>query len=113
MVEVLVKPETKFRTTKVRPFLKTLKNTAFFAIQQMAISGDPDYILCIRGKFVALELKDVGKKPRKLQQYRLDEVRMAGGVALVADPENWEWVKGCLLRLSMGGSNDPNDVFAA
>lgn len=97
-----MKPETRFRNSRVLPFLKTLKNTKRFAIQQVAISGDPDYILCTRGKFIALELKDRGEKPRPLQRHILDEVTNAGGVALVADPDNWEEIKMTLLKLDRG-----------
>lgn len=94
-----MKPETRFRKNQVLPFLKTLKNTSFFAIQQVAISGDPDFLLCMRGHFVALELKASGGKLRALQKYKLAEVEGHGGIALVADPDNWEQVKKTLLML--------------
>lgn len=102
MIGTSVKPETKFRRNQVLPFLKTLKNTTFFALQQVAICGDPDYVLCMNGKFVALELKDDGATPRPLQQYKLDEVKKAKGVALAASPSNWEEIKVLLFRLSKG-----------
>lgn len=98
-----MKPETKFRITKVLPFLKTLKHAKFFAIQQLAIAGDPDYIICVRGRFIALELKkDEQEVPRPLQTYKLNMVRLAGGISIVAYPENWNEVKETLTLLDKG-----------
>lgn len=96
------KPETKFRTNQVRPFLKSLKNTAFFPIQQLAIVGDPDFILCCFGIFVALELKSEGGEPRPLQEHKLNEVTRCHGISIVATPENWSEVKNKLQHLDEG-----------
>lgn len=95
-----MKPETRFRQNKVLPFLRKLKNTKRFPIQQSAISGTPDFLLCIYGRFVALELKDSGEKPTKLQEFELEGVRNAGGVSLVADPDNWDAIKRFLTTMS-------------
>lgn len=88
-----MKPETRFRVNTVTPFLKSLKNTSYFPIQQLAIRGDPDFILCIWGRFVALELKkDAAEDARSLQQYKLQKVQKTNGISFVASPENWEEV---------------------
>lgn len=87
-------PETKFRIGKVVPFLKHLPNTYIMAIQQLSKVGDPDLIVCIKSKFVAMELKyDQKEKLKKLQKLKLDLIRKAGGVALEVNPQNWEEVK--------------------
>lgn len=46
-------------------------------------NGVADLLLCVRGHFVALELK-TNTKPTRLQRHELAKVRRAGGVALVA-----------------------------
>lgn len=46
--------------------------------------GLPDRMICYRGYFIAVEEKQPGGKPTKLQQYELDQVSAAGGVAIVA-----------------------------
>ena len=87
------KPETVFRV-RVTAFLKTLKNTAYFPIQQVAIVGTPDFMACIRGDFFALELKRDGKQRLKgLQAYNKEWVTKAGGQHLTVFPENWEQIK--------------------
>lgn len=44
-----------------------------------------DIHACVRGRFVAIELKvDPDEEPSRMQQYDLEQVRKAGGVAFVA-----------------------------
>ena len=88
-----MKPETKFRQNQVLPFLQKLKNTYYESIQQLAISGSPDIILCVWGRFVALELKSKEGKLEPLQKYKLNEIKRTGGIALRVSPQNWEEVK--------------------
>lgn len=89
-----MKPETRFRQNKVLPFLRKLKDTWYEPIQQIAINGSPDFVLCMGGQFVALELKkDAKTLPSALQSFKLAEVRRTGGVAIVASPDNWDEVK--------------------
>lgn len=51
----------------------------------MQKSGIPDYLLCVHGKFLALEFKiDRGSiLITPLQQYELEKIFKAGGVAVV------------------------------
>ena len=100
------KPESVFRATYVQPFLKTLQNMEPFPIQQVAIVGDPDYLLCILGRFVALELKALDGELSAMQIHRLARVEKCGGVALVADPKNWSQIKNKLRNLDEGIDND-------
>lgn len=57
----------------------------------VALGGIPDFLGCINGQFVALELKkDNTSPPSALQAYILEKIRKAGGMAFVVSPENWE-----------------------
>jgi hypothetical protein len=96
---VAKKPETVFRS-RITPFLHALPNTAVFPIQQKSIRGDPDFMLCVNGLFVALELKDVGCIPDALQDFKLHKVQQAKGMALVADPDNWDSIYEFLKEIS-------------
>lgn len=95
-----MKPETVFRVTKVKPFLETLKHTFSFPIQQLSIVGTPDFLICCNGFFVALELKSLGGKLSKLQEYNLNEVKRTGGISIVATPTNWDEVQRFLTNLT-------------
>ena len=85
-------PETRF-SEKVRDDLTPLAaaNVLWFAkIQQVGIRGTPDYLLCVRGRFVALELKrEKGLKADPLQTYNCGKINSCGGISFVANPENW------------------------
>ena len=95
-----MKPETNFRQNKVLPFLKSLPNTWFESIQQLAIHGTPDTIACIKGKFVALEFKSEDGEADPLQRHKLDKIQRAGGVGYVVSPQNWGIVRLELSRLA-------------
>jgi hypothetical protein len=97
-----MKPETKFRQGKVIPFLKTLKNTAFFPIQQQTIRGDADFFMVVRGRFVWLELKTSTGKEEPLQKLKRQMAMEAGAIGIVATPDNWANVKKWLELLSQG-----------
>jgi len=49
--------------------------------------GVPDIIACIYGAFWGLEIKREGKKPTKLQEYRMQEIRRFGGHAVAGTAE--------------------------
>lgn len=43
-------------------------------------SGVPDLLVCLNGRFVALEGKQHGQHPTPLQHYTLDQIAKAGGL---------------------------------
>ena len=89
-------PETLLKE-KVLACLKKLPHTYAVKIQQVAIRGTPDILACIRGRFIAMELKKDGKqKPDPLQRHELAKIVGAGGWSYVVCPENWERIKGDL-----------------
>ena len=46
-------------------------------------SGIPDLLLCIEGKFYAIELKVGRNRPTRIQQYVIGKIRASGGKAEV------------------------------
>ncbi len=56
-------------------------------------SGVPDYLVCHNGRFYGIECKANGGKPTALQLKHLDDIRKAGGVALVIDETNVETLR--------------------
>jgi len=85
-----VHPETRFKN-RIRPKLEALPYCFVIKIQQAAIRGDPDFVLCIRGFFFSLELKRNHRaKAEPLQEWKLERAQAAKGISLVVSPENWE-----------------------
>jgi len=109
-----MKAESVFRLRVIK-FLRTLHFCKIFSIQQKAITGHPDIILCLDGLFVGIEIKtDIGK-PSPRQILTLEEVIKAKGAALIVRPNNFEGVKERLLKLSRGiryGNNEIQGIIA-
>lgn len=96
-----MKAESTFRK-RVDQFLRTLPFCKSISIQQKAITGHPDKLICLGGWFVGLEIKtDVGE-PSPRQILVLEEVLKAKGVALIVRPNNFEEVKEILRKISRG-----------
>ena len=57
-------------------------------------AGVPDFIVCHRGKFVAIECKAGTNKLTALQANEIEAIRRANGVAVVANEENWDMLTG-------------------
>lgn len=92
--------EAQFRS-RIKPQLESLPRSKWFRIEQQSLRGTPDTLGVIDGVFVAIEFKkSYEDKPTKLQQYELQKVADAGGVAIVACPENWDYVFGILTQLA-------------
>ena len=86
-------PEAKVKK-KVREFLKSVG--AYYAMPQgtgFASSGTPDFLVCKGGLFYGIECKANGGKPTALQLKHLDDIRKAGGIALVVDETNVETLR--------------------
>ena len=83
------KPETAFRT-RAQKDIDTLKNTTRLTISSISIRGIPDNLLCVHGRFVAVEFKTNIGKLEALQEHVLDKIQNTGGVAFVARPNNWK-----------------------
>lgn len=96
------KPETLF-SKRIKPLLEALPNTWVERVQQVSIRGTPDWILCVRGHFVALELKkDDETMPDALQIHKLNKIQRASGLAFVVSPENWEAIYKILIDIATG-----------
>lgn len=83
-----MKPETLFKD-RFAPHLKCIPFSYWIKTQMVAVLGIPDFLGCVQGRFVAIELKkDAQTKPSKLQKYVMQKIVEAGGLAFVASPEN-------------------------
>lgn len=90
------KSETALKV-KCADWLKRQSHVWFFKVFGNGIQdgGVPDFIICYRGRFVAIELKrpDGQGKLEKRQEAQLRRISEAGGVAVVIDSfENFKRV---------------------
>lgn len=82
-------PETKFKE-RVQKDLKTLPNCWFIKTQERGRRGVPDILICLKGQFIAIELKTDTGRLDKLQEITLSKINDAGGTAFPTTPSRWE-----------------------
>ncbi len=95
-------PEAKIKKKAVR-ILKELSAYYFYPVTGgYGRSGVPDIVVCYKGLFVGIECKAGNNKPTPLQEKNLDEIRAAGGTALVINEDNVLRLSRILFDLSSG-----------
>lgn len=87
-----------------RADLKMLDNIWFFKSNEVAVHGILDFIICLNGYFISIELKkDEDSDPDPLQLYTLHRIQKKGkGVSIVAHPKNWASVLSYLRSIDRG-----------
>lgn len=80
-----MKTPESYEKAEIKTYLKSLGTRCWYFMPQQAgfgLSGVPDIIACINGRFYAIEVKRPGKLPTLLQDKRMQEIKAAGGYAL-------------------------------
>jgi hypothetical protein len=97
----MTQPETQFKM-RVQARLKEIPNAFFYKVQQVALRGIPDIVGCVKGHFVALELKVGKNRADKLQKWTMNEIKEAGGYAFEVTPDNFNDIFNILWGLGNG-----------
>lgn len=109
-------PEARFRA-RVRRDLNGIAAVwpiFFETITQTTKHGTPDFLLCIGGMFIGLELKAETGRTSRIQEIKLSAIANAGGMAIVAKPSNWEECKEVFRELARKAiKNDSDDVLSS
>jgi hypothetical protein len=71
----------------------------------LATNGTPDILACVAGRFVGIEAKAGSNKPTALQIKALRDIDAAGGLALVINESNLEYLKECIGDIAQARSN--------
>lgn len=87
--------------TKIMDYISSIGGLPikFNNIGIYAKAGVSDILACIKGRFVAIEVKRPGNTPSKLQENFIDGVNSIGGVAFWVD--NLQDVKDKLKRANL------------
>lgn len=86
-------PEAKVKK-KIKDILRSLN--AYYAMPigtGFGSAGVPDFLVCVRGRFIGIEAKANGNKPTALQLKNLDQIIEAGGLSFVIDETNVDNLK--------------------
>ena len=67
--------------------IRWLKDNGAFVVKQhggvYTEVGIPDLVCCYKGRFIAFELKVKNNTTTKIQDFKIDRIRKAGGIAEV------------------------------
>lgn len=87
--------ESEFEKTAVTRILLLPRTFGLPKLEHGSIRGIPDRLFCVNGIFCALEFKKNKKEAMAntgrivLQKKTINEIRSAGGYAVIVCPENW------------------------
>ncbi len=86
-------PEARVKK-KVVAILKAYECYYFYPVTGgYGRSGVPDIIVCYKGAFIGIECKAGKGKTTPLQDLNINQIRDAGGVAIVVNEDNLDDVK--------------------
>jgi hypothetical protein len=82
-------PEGKVKD-KVKRLLKAMDiYYAMPATGGYGASGIPDFLVCLKGKFIGVECKAGKGKPTALQLKNLAEIEASGGISVIVNEDNF------------------------
>ena len=86
---------------KVKAFLKdqgcwVLK---YWGGGEFTKAGIPDLLVCCNGHFLGIELKGPKGRPSELQLWNIEQIKKAGGIAMVLYPQDFEDFKTLIYSL--------------
>lgn len=64
------------------------------------VAGVPDFLCCVRGKFLGIEAKAGNNKPTGLQLKHMADIRLCGGYAMVVNEDNMDELTELLEKLT-------------
>ena len=67
--------------------------------------GVPDLLVCCKGLFLGIELKNETGKPSALQLWNIEEIRKSGGIGVVLYPNQFDQFKHMIELLLSGNPN--------
>lgn len=98
-LEGMTTPEAKVKA-KIKALLA--KHGAYYAMPigtGYGNSGVPDFLCCVRGKFVAVEAKAKRGRATALQEKHISMIVAQGGIALIVNEDNLQELDNILERL--------------
>lgn len=72
---------------KIQDYIKSIGG---YVVKVVAAprAGIPDLLCCIKGKFIAFEVKTESGRVSKLQEYNIKQIKLSGGEAYVVNSVN-------------------------
>jgi Holliday junction resolvase len=71
----------------------------YWAGSEFTKSGVPDLLVCCNGHFLGIELKGPKGRPSELQLWNIEQIKKAGGIAMVLYPKDFDEFKTLIHKL--------------
>ncbi len=86
---------------KVKKFLKDQGCwfVKYWAGGEFTKAGIPDLLICCNGYFLGVELKGPKGRPSELQLWNIEQIKKAGGIAMVLYPKDFNDFKNLIYNL--------------
>jgi hypothetical protein len=81
-------PEGKVKDKVKRLFKSIGVYYAMPATGGYGVSGVPDFLVCLKGRFIGVECKAGKGKPTALQLKNLAEIEASGGISVIVNEDN-------------------------
>lgn len=97
-------PEAKVKA-KIKAILK--EHDIYYAMPigtGYGNSGVPDFLCCVRGKFVGIEAKTRGNKPTALQDKNMRDIEASGGITFVVNEDTLDSLVGYIKLVAESGT---------
>ena len=100
-------PEKTFEN-KIKKYLKSKGAwyVKFFA-NAYTPSGIPDILVCLDGRFIAIEVKAENGEPSDLQEYNLKKIARAGGIGILLYPSGFDNFKNYIEKVILCNTHIP------
>lgn len=95
-------PEAKVKK-QVKEILDEYKPDLWYCMPAARVygrAGTPDFLVCYKGQFIAIETKAIGNKPTALQALAHEQIKEAGGQVLVINENNIDVIDAQLALLN-------------
>lgn len=76
-------------------------------------TGVPDILACCNGYFLGIEVKATQGKPSQLQLHHIEEIKAAGGFAMVLYPDQFEQLEDVITHLNANEIVRASSVISA
>ena len=101
-------PEAKVKAKIKRILMEHEAYSVMPVSNGMGAHGIPDFLVCVRGRFLGIEAKAGSNRPTDLQLSNLRRIAETGGVALVINEDNVHELDGWLHVIKINGAVQSN-----
>lgn len=104
--------EEKNLENRMKKFIETCGGWQVkFHANSFTKTGIPDVLCCVKGRFVAVEVKASKGRPSPLQIHQLKQIDNAGGYAILLYPDNYDEFKEFIKQLADYNTSKANLLY--